>query len=75
MSKKVIMQLDTLTCPSCMTKIDQSLRKQSGVEDVKVLFNASKIKATINDETNGDNLVKAVTSLGYNVKTMKEKGE
>jgi len=42
---KVTMKLDDLTCPSCMTKIEGALSHQDGVKDVKVLFNASKIKA------------------------------
>ena len=46
--KKVIIQLGTLTCPSCMQKIEQGLSQQTGVEKVKVLFNASKVKIEIN---------------------------
>jgi len=33
---KAIMQLDTLTCPSCMTKIKKALEKQPGVQAGKV---------------------------------------
>ncbi|WP_353989497.1 heavy metal-associated domain-containing protein [Pediococcus argentinicus] len=72
---KVILELDTLTCPSCMTKIESTLKNHNGVESVKVLFNASKIKAQINDETSGDNLVKVVQGIGYEVKNMKTKAE
>ena len=46
---KVILQLDTLTCPSCMTKIQGALTKLAGVQNVKVLFNASKVKALVDD--------------------------
>ena len=42
---KIIMQLGTLTCPSCMTKIEKAVANHDGVENVKVLFNASKVKA------------------------------
>ena len=37
-------QLETLTCPSCIAKIEGALNKQSGVEEAKVLFNSSKVK-------------------------------
>lgn len=50
MTKKAIIQLEALTCPSCMQKIEHAVAHQDGVETVKVLFNASKVKAEFNDE-------------------------
>ncbi len=44
MTKRAILQLDGLTCPSCMTKIQSALQNQAGVEKVQVLFNASKLR-------------------------------
>ncbi len=37
-------QLETLTCPSCITKIEGAVKKMSGVKMVEILFNASKVK-------------------------------
>lgn len=71
---KVTMKLDDLTCPSCMTKIKGALSRQAGVDDVKVLFNASKIKAEFDDsQTSADDLANVVTDLGYTVKSAKVK--
>lgn len=70
---KVIMKLDTLTCPSCMTKIEGALNKMDGVKKVKVLFNASKIKAEVEPEINGEALKQTVENLGYTVKDLKTK--
>lgn len=71
---KVTMKLDDLTCPSCMTKIEGALSHQAGVKDVKVLFNASKIKAEFDDnEVSADSLANVVTDLGYTVKSSKVK--
>lgn len=71
---KVTMKLDDLTCPSCMTKIKGALSHQAGVDDVKVLFNASKIKAEFDDsQTSADDLANVVTDLGYTVKSAKVK--
>ncbi|MCW3778372.1 heavy-metal-associated domain-containing protein [Levilactobacillus namurensis] len=71
---KVTMKLGDLTCPSCMTKIEGALGKHDGVKNVKVLFNASKIKAEFDDsETNADDLANLVTDLGYTVKSSKVK--
>ncbi|WP_125546724.1 heavy-metal-associated domain-containing protein [Levilactobacillus lindianensis] len=71
---KVTMKLDDLTCPSCMTKIEGALSKKNGVKNVKVLFNASKIKAEFDDATvTAENLADTVTDLGYTVKSSKVK--
>lgn len=71
---KVTMKLDDLTCPSCMTKIEDALSKKDGVENVKVLFNASKIKAEFNtDKVSAESLEAAITDLGYTVKSAKVK--
>lgn len=62
------MQLDTLTCPSCMVKIEKSLVKQAGVSDVRVLFNASKVKVTFDSGlVASTTLVGVVEKLGYPV--------
>ncbi|MDT6979261.1 heavy-metal-associated domain-containing protein [Levilactobacillus zymae] len=71
---KLTMKLGDLTCPSCMTKIEGALSHQTGVQNVKVLFNASKIKAEFDDsQTSADDLANVVTDLGYEVKSSKVK--
>ncbi|WP_010630906.1 heavy-metal-associated domain-containing protein [Sporolactobacillus vineae] len=71
---KIIMQLDELTCPSCMQKIDTALKKQKGVEDVRVLFNASKVKATIDpDQVTASELSAVIEKLGFAVQSVKMK--
>lgn len=72
--KKVIIQLRTLTCPSCMQKIEHAMSQQTGVEKVKVLFNASKVKAEFEPEkTSPERLQKAIEDLGYEVEAVKVK--
>ena len=74
MNKKVIIQLDALTCPSCLTKIETAVKAEPGVGEVKVLFNAGKVKAEIDDtQTNADKLSDVVTKLGYEVEKIKVK--
>lgn len=61
-------QLDTLTCPTCIQKIEKSLSKMNGVNDVKVLFNSSKVKITYQAEQVSETELKAVIEkLGYPV--------
>ncbi len=71
---KAIMQLDALSCPSCMQKIQSALEKQNGVADVKVLFNAAKVKTTFDESVvSADALAEVVTKLGYEVQGVKVK--
>ena len=42
--KKTVLQLETVTCPSCIRRIEGTLSKQSGVENAVVKFNASKVE-------------------------------
>ncbi len=61
-------QLQTLTCPSCMAKIEGMLKKTQGVNQAEVLFNASKAKVTFDEgAVDSDSLKKKIESLGYKV--------
>lgn len=71
---RVTLQLGDLTCPSCMTKIQKAVENQKGVSDVKVMFNAGKVKANIDEDiTSGDKLSDVITELGYEVKKVRVK--
>jgi copper chaperone CopZ len=69
--KKATIQLDTLTCPSCVQKIEKATKSLSGVdkESVKILFNSSKLKFDFDPEKlSVEEVEKAITALGYDVK-------
>ena len=50
--QKATIQLETLTCPSCMQKIENGVKSLDGVskESLKVLFNSSKVRLEFDDE-------------------------
>ncbi|MBC7086883.1 MAG: heavy-metal-associated domain-containing protein [Tissierellales bacterium] len=69
--KKATIKLETLTCPSCMQKIENGIKSIDGVDipSINVLFNSSKVifnfdenKASIEDAEN------VIAKLGYEVK-------
>ncbi|HHX80877.1 MAG TPA: metal-binding protein [Acholeplasmataceae bacterium] len=69
--KKATIQLETLTCPSCLQKIDKAVKSLAGVdkESVNVMFNSSKVKLNFDEEkVTIDNIENAITALGYEVK-------
>lgn len=66
--KTVKFQLETLTCPSCISKIEGVLNKEPGVEKAKVLFNSSKVKVKYDkDEVSPERLEKLIEKVGYSV--------
>jgi copper chaperone len=69
---KVVFQLEPLTCPSCIKKIETTLNKTTGVESAKVLFNSSKVKTEFDDaQIEASQLEKTIKKLGYLVLSSK----
>ncbi|KUG04037.1 copper chaperone [hydrocarbon metagenome] len=69
--QKATIQLETLTCPSCMQKIDKAVKSLNGVDQasVNVLFNSSKVKLDFDDgKLSVEEIEKAITAIGYEVK-------
>ncbi|MDT2741558.1 heavy-metal-associated domain-containing protein [Lactococcus garvieae] len=70
--KKVVIKLDDLSCPSCMSKIEGAMMKTDGVKSAQVLFNASKVKAEFDENVvNVNQLLSKVEKLGYSVQSSK----
>ncbi|AFM00228.1 copper chaperone [Desulfitobacterium dehalogenans ATCC 51507] len=69
---KAEFQLEPLTCPTCVKKIESTLTKAKGVDSVKVLFSSSKVKTEFDDtQTNAEKLKLTIENLGYTVLTSK----
>jgi len=61
-------QLETISCPSCIKKIEGMLKTLDGVESSEVLFNSSRVKVNFDESTISSVLIKAkIHQLGYNV--------
>lgn len=66
--KKVILKLNDLSCPSCMSKIQKAVNQQPGVKDAVVMFNAGKVKAEVDEKLIApEKLGSIVNQLGYQV--------
>ncbi|MBK5214773.1 MAG: heavy-metal-associated domain-containing protein [Flavobacteriaceae bacterium] len=64
--KNAKFQLETLTCPSCITKIEGVLNKEPGVENARVLFNSSKVKVQYDEEkVSSARLAELIEKVGY----------
>jgi len=76
--KTATIQLEALTCPSCVQKIENATKSLNGVEreSVKVLFNSSKVKLEFDDEKlSVQDVEKAIAALGYEVKKSQVKAK
>lgn len=74
--KKVTIQLETLSCPSCLQKIENAVKKVTGVEkdSVEVLFNASRVRTNFDASTvTVEQIEQAIEALGYEVLRSKVK--
>lgn len=78
--KEIIIQLETLSCPTCATKIESALRRTKGVKDPEVLFNSSRVRLTFDSTTIEIEEIKKSTicsrlhtNIGKREKLMKKK--
>lgn len=61
-------QLETLTCPSCASKIETVVKRINGVNEVQVLFTSSRTKVSFDEEvTNQEEIKKTIEALGFDV--------
>lgn len=74
--KSATMQLETLTCPSCLQKIEATLKSLPGIdqESAKISFNSSKVKLDYDEDVIAiDAIETAISKLGYEVLKTKVK--
>ena len=72
--KTATIQLETLSCPSCIQKIEGAMKTLEGVDQktVKVMFNASKLKVSFDQEkVTIEDIEKSITRMGYGVEKSK----
>lgn len=69
-------ELESLTCPSCMQKIEAAVKSVPGVaaDTVQVLFNSSKVKLNFDENrVSLEDIEKAITRVGYEVQKSRAK--
>ena len=69
--KNIEFQLEELTCPSCIKKIERTLSKVDGVASVRVLFNSSKVRVSAREDKTPQELAGVIENLGYSVLSQK----
>lgn len=68
--KSAVIQLEPLTCPSCIQKIEGALKSIAGIDrdSTKILFNSSRIRLDFAaDQVSIEEIEGAINKLGYEV--------
>ncbi|HOK42985.1 MAG TPA: heavy-metal-associated domain-containing protein [Thermoclostridium caenicola] len=61
-------QLETISCPSCIAKIEGMLKKTEGIVSSEVLFNTSRVKVSFDEaKITSDEIRNRIGKLGYRV--------
>lgn len=61
-------QLETVSCPSCIAKIEGMLGKTNGIEFSEVKFNSSRVRVSFNeDQLSSEEIKNRIDKLGYQV--------
>jgi copper chaperone len=69
--QKATIQLEALTCPSCMQKIEGAVKALDGIDQgsLNVSFNSSKVKVNFDDaKVSIQDIENAISKMGYEVK-------
>lgn len=65
---KTTMQLEQITCPTCVKKIEGALAKIKGVESSSVSFNTSKVRAEYDEaKVKAEDIKGTIEKLGFEV--------
>ncbi|WP_313756920.1 heavy-metal-associated domain-containing protein [Tissierella sp.] len=63
-----IYQLETLTCPNCVAKIEGMMKKTKGISEGEVLFNTSRVKVNFDENIlSSEEIVAKIEKLGFDV--------
>lgn len=74
--QQVTLNVQGMTCGSCVNKIEGNVGKLNGVESVKVLRSEGKVDVTFNESTVNLGVIKgAIKDSGYEVTDEPVKGE
>lgn len=70
--KKIVLNLEPLTCPSCIKKIESALKRLDGITEAKVLFNSGKVRAQFDEsKVSSEEISQTVSGLGYPIISQK----
>ncbi|HMK45299.1 MAG TPA: cation transporter [Methanocella sp.] len=71
--KKITLIIEGMHCSHCAAAVTDSLKKVKGVKEAETVYTTGKSRVVVDPAAaKTDDLVKAVSSVGYTVKSIKE---
>ena len=71
--KKITLIIEGMHCGHCAAAVTDGLKKVKGVKEAETIYTTGKARVVVDPAiVKTDDLVKAVTSAGYTVKSVKE---
>lgn len=68
----ITLQLEKLTCPSCMKKITDTVDALEGLEKTKILFDSSKARVIFKEAiVSEDTIIRKIEDIGYKAEKIK----
>lgn len=67
--KRANLQLETLVCPSCTQKIENTMKgfKEIDQDSIKLSFNSSKLRFEFDESLEIDEVINSINKLGFEV--------
>jgi len=66
--KKAVFILETLTCPTCVPQIENTLEKVEGVEGIKIMFYSERVRILFDPEVvHVSEIKESIEKIGYPV--------
>ena len=66
--KKAVFNLEPLSCPTCVKKIEGTLAKIDGMNEVRVMFHSNRVRTQFDDnKIQAEDIKDTITKLGYPV--------
>lgn len=69
---KAVFHMEPFTCPSCVKKIEQTVGRVDGVQEVQVMFNSGRVRVEFDEaKVSADSVQDTIVRLGYPVLSKK----
>lgn len=66
--RKAVFTLEPLSCPTCIKKIESTLKHTKGVSNAKVMFHSNRVRTQFDENVvEADQLKETIEKLGYPV--------
>ena len=65
--QKITLGIEGMMCGMCVSHVNDALRKSNGVKNVETTLTAKQSVVVADDGGNPDEIVKAISDLGYTV--------